>query len=69
MTKYPPSVLSALPEGNDYDLEDDEAEIATLRKGSLPFPGEQYFNGIMLEKMRPKKVAKFKTSRKLANDF
>jgi hypothetical protein len=69
MTKYPSSDIGVLPEGNEYDLEDAETDIPGLLKGSLSFPGAQYFNEIMHEKMRPKKIAKFKIHRKLESNL
>jgi hypothetical protein len=69
MTKHPAANSGDLPEGNEYGLEDDEADISGLLKGLPAFPGGQYFNEIMVEKMRHQKVAKFKLSRKLASDF
>lgn len=69
MTKYPSSDVGVLPEGNEYDLEDAETGISGLLKGSLSFPGAQYFNEIMHEKMRPKKIAKFKIHRKLESNL
>jgi hypothetical protein len=68
MTKYSPG-KGALPEVNDLDLEDAEINITGLLQGALAFPGAQYFNEIMHEKMRPKKVAKFRVSRKLESNF
>jgi hypothetical protein len=70
MTKHPSSEdIGALPEGNEYDCEDTEIDISGLLKGPLSFTCAQYFNEIIHEKMRPKKIAKFKTSRKLESDF
>ena len=69
MTKYPATNLGDSPEQNEFDSEDDGADISRLLKGSFSFPGEQYFSEIMIEKMLPQKVAKFKLSRKLASDF
>ncbi len=70
MTKHPSSGdIGVLPEGNEYELEDVETDISELIKGSLSFPGAQYFNEIMHEKMRPKKIAKFKAPRKRESDF
>jgi hypothetical protein len=69
MTKPLSPSPAVLADDNEYELEDMEIDISGLLKGSLSFPGEQYFNGIMLEKMQPKKVAKFKVSRRLASDF
>jgi hypothetical protein len=69
MTKYPSSDNGVLPEGNEYDLEESETDISGLLKGSFSFPGAQYFNEIMHENMRPKKVAKFKVPRKLESNY
>lgn len=70
MTKYPFSEdMGVLPEGNECDLEDTEIDVSGLLKGSLSFPGAQYFNELMHEKMRPKKIAKFRVPRKLESDF
>jgi len=69
MTKYPSSDTGVLPEGNEYDSEDAEADISGLLKGSPSFPGAQHFNEIMHEKMRPKKIAKFRVPRKMESDF
>lgn len=69
MTKYSCSDPCAFPEANEYDLEDTESDNSWLPTESLAYPGAQYFNAIMCEKMRPKKVAKFKVSRKLASDL
>ena len=69
MTKYPSSDIGVLPEGNEYDLEDGETGISGPLKGSLSSTGAQHFNKMMREKMRPKKVAKFRVPRKLESDF
>jgi hypothetical protein len=65
MTQSFSSNHDVLPEGNEYDLEDTETDISRQFGGAQSFPGAQYFNEIMHEKMRPKKVAKFRVSRKL----
>ena len=63
MTKHPPSHTGISARGNVYEPEDDDADGAGLIGNSLSFPGAQFFNEIMHEKMRPKKVAKFKVSK------
>lgn len=68
MTKYPSSDTDASPERNEYDLQDDETDLSGLLKGSLSFPGAQYFDGIMHEKIQPKKIAKFRVPRKTERD-
>ena len=69
MTKYSSSGSGTFPESNEYDLEDTESDNSWFPTELLAYPGAQYFNEIMCEKMRPKKVAKFRPSRKLASDF
>jgi hypothetical protein len=69
MPKYFSSNHDVLLGGNEYDLEDVEADISRQFEGALPFPGAQHFNELMHEKMRPKKVAKFRASRKQESNY
>jgi len=69
MTNYPSPDIAIFSEENKYDMGDDETDISAVLKRSVSFPGEQYFNEIMFEKMRPKKVAKFRASRKSVGDL
>jgi hypothetical protein len=47
-----------LLEGDGGEFENAETRISRLAKGSLSFPGSQYFDDIMNEKIRSKKLAK-----------
>jgi hypothetical protein len=67
MTKHLTSDAAVFLEA--YDFEDAETDISGLLKGLPSFPGAQHFNEIMHEKMRPKKVAKFKIPRRAESDF
>jgi hypothetical protein len=69
MTQHPSFDLGDVAEENEYDLDNAETEISGLLKGSLSFPGAQYFNEIMQEEMRPKKIVKFRAPRKLGSDY
>jgi len=69
MTKYPSFNTAYLLEGIEYDFDDAETDVPGLPKGSLPFAGVRHFNEMMLKKMRPKKVAKFRISRKMDSDL
>jgi hypothetical protein len=52
-----------LPEMNEYDLEDAGTAFSEAPKGSISFPGAQYFNEIFLEKkahkITPKSMTKW----------
>ncbi len=72
MTRYSISGAGDWPEElacSQDDEDDAEIDSARLRKEFNAFPGAQHFNEIMLEKMRPKKVAKFRVSRRQESDF
>ena len=69
MSKYPSSYSAVLLEESECDFEGAEADVSGLLKGSFPFPGGQYFSDIMLEKMGPKKVAKFRVSKKMESNY
>ena len=69
MTKHPASYASVLAEANEYDPEDAEDDATVQPTGLFSFPGAQHFDEIMHEKMRPKKLAKFKATRNMESDY
>jgi hypothetical protein len=52
------SEIEFLPEVDGDELETAETNISRLYEGLHSFPGSQYFDEIMHEKSKPKKLAK-----------
>lgn len=65
----PSSGTGDSPEENEHDRDNAETGIAGLLNGSVSFPGAQYFNEIMHEEMRPRKITKFKVPGKPDRDY
>ena len=63
MTKYP---YLDMPDGNEFGFPHTETAAP---EDSISFPGSQYFNEIMLEKIQPERIAPSRISGKFKRDF